>query len=426
MPKKNKFIFIVAAVLLLQTSINSIAYSQVANSDKKRSTLELMNLLTYNLIKDNPLKKGDYAKGDWNTVKKSKLPKAMNWLYPTGVSLLAMERVFDISHDKKIIEFINNNQRISADQYAYLRWQKDKFGTVFSTEGFFKLWRLDMLDDYGAIAASILETNLRHKIPFTKNVKELIDITGNFIEHIQYRLPDETFWRPNSEDGPTVWADDLFMSLPFLIRLAEYKKDTALLTDAAKQIINYAKLLQDEDGVFFHAYFTDKKEHSCCKWARANGWAAVGIAEVLSVLPKTHAKYKQVFDIYKKQITGLIKYQAADGFWNQIIDHPELSWGTETSSSAQFTYAIARGINKGWLDKSYLHTVEKSLATLCDTSRISTTGVLHKVCASTSIGKDLNYYNTRLSEEGENYTDHHGDGLILLALTEMHILLNKK
>ena len=214
-----------------------------------------MNLLTYSLIKDNPLKKGDYAKGDWNTVKKSKLPKAINWLYPTGVSLLAVQRVFDITHDKKIIAFINNNQQISADQYAYLRWQKNKFGTVYSTDGFFKLWRLDMLDDYGAIGASILETNLRYKIPFTANVKATVDIFGNYIENIQYRLPDGTFWRPNSEDGPTVWADDLFMSLPFLIRLAEYKKDTALLTDVTNQVINYAHLLQDEDGTFLHEFY---------------------------------------------------------------------------------------------------------------------------------------------------------------------------
>ena len=425
MHKKIKVASMISVFLSLLISTNCL-FSQAVKTEKKRSTLELMNLVTYSLMKDNPLEKGDYRKGNWKAVTQSKQPKAMNWLYPTGVSLLAMQRVYDITHDKKIMDFILQDQRISADQYAYLRWQKNKFGTVYKTSGFDKLWRLDMLDDYGAIAASILETNLRHKIPFSTNVKAMVDIFGNYIEHVQYRLPDGTFWRPNSEDGPTVWADDLFMSLPFLIRLAEYKKDTALLTDVANQVIRYAHLLQDEDGTLFHAYFIEKKERSCCKWARANGWAAVAFAEVLSALPKTHRYYNDVMDIYKKQMNGIKKYQAADGFWYQVIDHPELTWGTETSSSAQFTYAMARGINRGWLDKSFIPVVEKSFNMLSDFSKITEKGVLIGICESTSIGQNMEYYNTRKKEQDGNYTDHHGDGLILLALTEMHMLLNKK
>jgi rhamnogalacturonyl hydrolase YesR len=414
--------FICGPDLLAQKLQSKPGTSNLAGT--ARSPVELMNLITNFIMQTYELKDGDYSKGDWNTVKKSKPPETLYWSYPTGVCLLAMQRVYEATKDEKIMKFIEDNNRISADQYEYLRWQKYTFGTTWDTEGFEKLWRLDMLDDCGAMGAAILETNLRYKVQFTPHLNELVEIIGNFVTNKQYRLPDGTFWRPNSPDSPTIWADDLYMSLPFLIRWAEYKKDPKALDDAANQIISYASYLQEKDGVWYHAYFMDRKMHTCCRWGRGNGWVAVAEAEVLSVLPKDHPKYNQVLAIYKMHIDGLIKYQSASGLWNQVIDHPELSWGTETSCSAQFTYAIARGINRGWLDESYKPVVKKALAALSDTSRISPKGELLRVGASTSIGPDLAYYNARPVEAEESYS--HGSGLMLFALTEMNTLLQNE
>jgi rhamnogalacturonyl hydrolase YesR len=410
----------IAIIFLLGWIMAPDLYAQPKAAVKKnssaRSAYELMNLITNHQLNEMVLKDGDYAKGSWEAVKKSAFPTAMYWSYPTGVTLLGMQRVYAITKDEKIMDFVNANNRISAEQYAYLRWQKNQFGTVYDTKGFEKLWRLDMLDDCGAMGAAILESSLRNKVEFTPAVKELVEITGNFVTNVQYRTKEGTFWRPNSPEGPTIWADDLYMSLPFLIRWSEYKKDASALNDAVAQIISYANYLQDSDGLLFHAYYVDKKAPNCCKWGRANGWAAVAIAEVLSVLPQSHAGYQQVLDIYKKHIAGIVKYQSANGLWNQVIDHPELSWGVETSSSAQFTYAIARGINKGWLNKSYLPNVKKAFAGL--EQQINANGSINKVCMSTSIGDDLEYYNNRSSKDD----DYHGAGLVLLALAEVHTL----
>jgi unsaturated rhamnogalacturonyl hydrolase len=413
-------------VVLLHLLVCSTAFSQedtLAKHNKTlqdRSLVELMNLITVHQIQENELSQGEYLKGDWDTVKKSKLPKAMYWSYTTGVTLLTMQRVYDITQDERILKFIDENNRISADQYDYLRWQKSEFGTTYKTAGFEKLFRLDMLDDCGSIGAAILETKLRHNFEFTPHESKLVDIIGNFVTKAMYRLNDGTFWRPNSPDGQTIWADDLYMSLPFLIRWSEYKKDPSLLDDAASQIINYAALLQDNDGVWYHAYFVDKKTPNCCKWGRANGWVTVATAEVLSVLPKDHPKYKQVLDIAKKHIDGLIRYQASDGLWHQVLDHPELTWGTESSCSAAFTYAIARGINKGWLDKSYAPVVTKALAGL--KLRINQAGGIDRVSRSTSIGNDLTYYNERPTRDD----DYHGNGLMLFALTEIYAMQKSK
>lgn len=392
----------------------AIRHPLQAQTAVKRSPLELMNLIVEHELKETNLQDGEYKRGNWEQVKRSRMPVAMYWSYPTGVTLLGMQRVFNITNDARILNFVRENNRISAEQYAYLRWQKNKFGAVYDEEGFEKLWRLDMLDDCGAMGAAILESNLRNNVRFTAAVKELADITGNYVRNVQYRLPEGTFWRPGSPEGPTIWADDLYMSLPFLVRWAEYKKDTAALSDAAQQIIDYASYLQDDNGVWYHAYFVETKSRSCCKWGRANGWVAVAIAEVLSVLPPAHRHYNAVFSIYKKQVDGILAYQSASGLWHQVIDHPELSWGTETSCSAQFVYAIARGVNKGWLNTAYAAKVRTAFNGL--EQRINTDGSISKVCMSTSIGNDLAYYDQRST----NDHDYHGAGLMLLALTEVH------
>jgi unsaturated rhamnogalacturonyl hydrolase len=141
---------------------------------------------------------------------------------------------------------------------------------------------------------------------------------------------------------------------------------------------------------------------------------------VLSVLPKDHPKYNKVLEICRKQLDGLRRYQSVSGLWHHVIDHPELTWGTETSSSAQFTYALARGINRGWLDASYAPFVKKALNGL--KQRVNEVGGIDKVSRSTSIGLDLDYYNTRPTQDD----DHHGNGLMLLALTEIHAMQQHK
>jgi rhamnogalacturonyl hydrolase YesR len=61
--------------------------------------------------------------------------------------------------------------------------------------------------------------------------------------------------------------------------------------------------------------------------------------------------------------------------------------------------------------------VKKAFAGL--EQQVNANGSIARVCMSTSIGDNLDYYNTRSS----NDHDYHGAGLMLLALTEVHSLL---
>jgi len=201
------------------------------------------------------------------------------------------------------------------------------------------------------------------------------------------------------------------MGCPVIIRWSEYAGDKKYLDDAANQIIHQAELEQDTDGLFFHGYNVKEQKHSPYKWGRGNGWVTVATVELLSVLPKDHPKRAQLIGILKKQIDGLQKVQAPDGMWRQVLDHPEL-W-EETSCTAMFAYGIARAVNRGWIDASYMPMARKAFAGLC--KNVTADGAVNETCIGTNIGQTLDFYVNR----PRTPDDPHGRGPVLLAGTEL-------
>jgi unsaturated rhamnogalacturonyl hydrolase len=208
-----------------------------------------------------------------------------------------------------------------------------------------------------------------------------------------------------------VWPDDLYMGCPFLVRWSEYTGDKKYLDDAASQVIHQAALEQDSDGLWYHGYLIGAKTHGPIKWGRANGWAMVANVEVLSELPDSDPARPQLIAILKKQIDGLKPVQAPDGMWRQVLDQPQL-W-EETSCTGMFAYSIARAVNRGWIDPSYMKMARAAFAGI--SHNVTPDGVVKGTCAGTSIGKDLKYYIARPHPDDEM----HGRGPVMLAGSEI-------
>lgn len=374
-----------------------------------RSPKELMRIVANRQIRE--LDEGEYLRGDWNSVLKSKPPKGIHWNYPWGVALYGLLRVSEIIGDKDMESFVLTHNRIAADQFAYLLWQRETFGKYTNDAGMEELMILNELDHCGAMTSQFMEGILQHGSEVTPEMDTLAIIVADYITTGQSRLPDGTLWRPEREE--TIWADDLYMSCPFLVRYGEYSKDESYLNDAIKQTLNMASYLQDEDGVWFHGYAVKDKKDTGFKWGRANGWAMVSTAEVLSATPKDHPQYEDVLSVLKKHIEGIKKLQAPSGLWRQVLDNPDL-W-EETSCTAMFTYVISRAVNKGWIDESNLEVARKALTGL--NQRITEEGAIIGVCQGTAIGYDLQFYINRK----QPFDDNHGHGAVLLALTEFHL-----
>lgn len=86
-------------------------------------------------------------------------------------------------------------------------------------------------------------------------------------------------------------------------------------------------------------------------WGRAGGWMLMAEAELLSVMPQDHPDRAKVLDIFQRAAQGVVAVQSGTGLWHQLLDKPDSY--LETSATAMFTFAIARGVNRGWLSPVY-------------------------------------------------------------------------
>jgi len=247
--------------------------------------------------------------------------------------------------------------------------------------------------------------------------KFLIDTIAAYISHGQARLSDGTLCRPEPREW-TVWADDLFMSSPFLLRYAKLTGDNSYYDDAANQVLLFNdKLFDPELNIYYHGWFSDTEENTAVHWGRANGWIIWAATEALINLPKDHKDYNKILDIYRTYIESIVNYQDSSGMWHQVIDHPESY--EETSSSAMFTLAIARGVTNGWIDEDYKEYAVKGWNAIAD--KISEDGVVEGICRGTGIGDNLEFYFNR--ETPPN--DPRGLGAVLTAGVEVQKLINQ-
>lgn len=182
--------------------------------------------------------------------------------------------------------------------------------------------------------------------------------------------------------------------------------DQKYIDRAAKEMVFYLDQLQKPNGLFYHA--PDVPFY----WGRGDGWMAVGMAELLRSLPKTNPNYTRIMKGYKDMMASLLKYQAEDGMWRQLIDKPE-SW-PETSATGMFTFAMITGVKNGWLDKEvYGKAARKAWLKLI--TYINENNDITEVCEGTNKKNDLQYYLDRK----RNIGDLHGQAPILWCATAL-------
>jgi rhamnogalacturonyl hydrolase YesR len=182
--------------------------------------------------------------------------------------------------------------------------------------------------------------------------------------------------------------------------------DVKYIDRAAKEMVFYLDKLQEPNGLFYHApdvpFF----------WGRGDGWMAVGMAELLRSIPKNNPNYERIMKGYKNMMASLLKYQADNGMWRQLIDDPE-AW-EETSSTAMFTFAMITGVKNGWLDKEvYGKAARKGWLGLV--TYINENDEVREVCEGTNKNNDRQYYLDRK----RNIGDLHGQAPILWCATAL-------
>lgn len=229
---------------------------------------------------------------------------------------------------------------------------------------------------------------------------------GLFYANTQWALPnnakpEEKTWADKGYTWQTrIWIDDMFMITALQAQAFRATGDAKYIDRTAKEMVLYLDEIQLENGLFYHS------PEAHYSWGRGNGWMAVGMAELLRILPKNNPNHKRILDGYHKMMGALLKYQEPDGMWRQIIDEPE-AW-KETSATAMFTYAMITGVKNGWLDKKIYGTAARK-GWLGVIGYINNDDELTEVCEGTNIKNDRNHYMQRKRIVG----DLHGQAPLL-------------
>ena len=132
-------------------------------------------------------------------------------------------------------------------------------------------------------------------------------------------------------------------------------------------------------------------------WGRGMGWYFAALVDVLEVMPKTHADYKELVTITNTVAKGLKRWQdKTSGVWYQLLQYDNSYVGEcgianylESSASSMFTYAYLKGVRLGILPKSYEKVAEKAYQGLLKTfvtSNNDGTINLNQSCRSAGLG----------------------------------------
>ena len=332
------------------------------------------------------------------------------WFYGLMVGQYGLLRASEF--DKKYYDYFYGSMKILADYYQYMQYDAEKFGDAAFLKRSIKK---DDLDSIGTIGMNLCELYNREDDEKSREaIRSLIIELGDCIDKNIPRMKDGTFYRIN-----TMWADDTFMSCPFLVRLGNITGENKYYDEAVKQLILYTeKLFIREEGVFSHIFFPELGRANNVPWGRGNGWVYLAFAETIEHLPDNYNGKEKLCKIFKTAVEGLADKQDNTGLWHQVLTLKDTF--SETSCTAIFSIAIAKGIKIGILDKQrYLPIVKNAVDGILK-YKVDEDGNVFDICRGSECKDDAGYY-ARLETISN---DDHGIGVVVAAICELVDLLS--
>lgn len=339
------------------------------------------------------------------------------WNYPLGVTIYGLLHTAEALGSQEIKDYVRDHVQFCCSTWPYAQWDRDTFGGATHVHNL--LAGIDSLDDCGSFGSCMLEVA---KYCDIKDYEPIAHLVGDYIFNRQDRFEDGTFYRRDmmhAFHNMTMWADDLYMSVPYLCRYYQLTGDARYIDDAANQFLGFKKRLYlPEQKIMSHVYDLNRKLATGVPWGRGNGWPLFSLSELLAVLPETHQKRTELVTFFRDLCEGVLALQDEEGMWHQVLTHYESY--PETSCTSMFIYAFSRGIRFGWLENPapYADAAQKAWTAINRVS-IDRDGNVHGVCRGSEFSFSPDYY---INDLLPRLNDTHGMGIVLLAGVELNKL----
>lgn len=269
--------------------------------------------------------------------------KSKRWNYEQGLMLEAMYQMWLHTGDKKYTEYLKKN----LDHY--------------------------IRDDGSINTYTLTEFNIDNVSPGKPTLRAY-----DLFKEKKYKWAADTLRRqlalhPRTSEGGfwhkkiypnQMWLDGLYMAEPFYVLYAVMFNDSAAFDDIANQFLLIARHAYDKKtGLYFHGWDESREQRWANKesgtspnlWGRSLGWYAVALVDVLDYFPTSHPKRKELLSLFRPFMDNILKQRdQRSKLWYQVVDKHDVKGNyLEASASAMFTYAFAKGVNKGYLDTKF-------------------------------------------------------------------------
>ena len=324
------------------------------------------------------------------------------WFYAVMVGHFGLLQAGKILDNKDYMNYFADSMQNMARFFDYMQFEAQEFGeTTFMPRSI----KLDNLDSIGTIGMNMCEL---YKLNSRSEALNCIDVLAKAAKENIPRFEDGTYCRPTD-----MWADDTFMSCPFLVRVGLVKKDKAYFEEVVRQLLGCKKRLwMGDKKIFSHIFFLNSQMPNRIPWGRGNGWVFVTLSDVLENMPKDTPGRDELIELYKEFAVGITENQDEEGLWHQVLTRPDSY--QETSCTGMFIIGLCRGIRNGWLGEEYKEKVLKAYNSLLS-KKIDKSGNVYDVCMGSGNSMNEEYYINL----GAIDNDDHGTGIILNAIAEM-------
>ncbi|MFO1512102.1 MAG: glycoside hydrolase family 88 protein [Verrucomicrobiota bacterium] len=258
----------------------------------------------------------------------------------------------------------------------YVEFSKDTVGSFISPEGSIRGYKAE---DYNLDDVAPGKTVIAlYQLTKEERYRKCAELLRKQLQ-THPRTSQGGFWHEQRYPNQ-MWLDGLFMGPPFYAEYVKVFKGPATdYDDVVKQFRLIGEHLYDaKTGLYYHGWDESRKHDwanptsgtSSNFWGRGLGWYAMACVDVLDFLPKDHPGRNEILTQFKQVAAGIVKWQdPKSGLWWQVMDQGGREGNyLEATASAMFVYALAKGLNEGYLahaefepvaDRGYLGIIQR-------------------------------------------------------------------
>ena len=228
-------------------------------------------------------------------------------------------------------------------------------------------------------------------------------------------LPEnEAQWLAKPPGGTCI--DCLHFDPPFFTALGKATGNNEMIDAGVEQAHAYIDALQKENGIFDHFFMNGITGTWAPGWGRGQGWALLGMMDVLKNISLDHPGRKKIESAGAKLIYSMIELQREDGRWWCVVDSERS--GEEGSTAGFMATGFARAIKLGIVDESIVKPamVMALSGVMADTN---SDGELQNVTAAVFASTRKSHYE--FTPRG--FSVPWGQGPVALAICETDALL---